>query len=458
MRRGTFRSAVAGSKFALASPGTALALPPRHSRRPLPQASRRSAEPTPRRRRAARIVVTGFRALARRGAQRQARVGQRRSTRSSPRTSPSSPTRTSPNRCSASPASRSSATPARAARSPCAASARSSPASASTAGDDRDLAPTAPAPTATAPSTSTSSPRSCSARSVVHKTAEASLDEGSLGAVVDLNTGNPLAGKAGLHGRRCRSQGRYNDLSQEPRTARSPACSSLEERRRHLRRFGLRRLSKTDTLELGNNTVRWAQARFDSVERHAVLLHHRDDTRAEQRLRLPSAACDQAALAFHPRIPRYGEVAHDRERLGLTGSRSSGRAERRAPRSRSTALYSSFKEDREEKWGEVLLRSQRALDRRGQLRSTTATTTWSSATLNDAWVRTEHYLRKSRDRILPDRRDLGPGRRPTSSASPCWAASRKSDADIPVETTIVFDDRDAQGYQLRLYRHGDARC
>ena len=35
---------------------------------------------------------------------------------------------------------------------------------------------------------------------VVHKTAEASLDEGSLGAVVDLNTGNPLAGKSGLHG------------------------------------------------------------------------------------------------------------------------------------------------------------------------------------------------------------------------------------------------------------------
>src|SRR3989344_4916332 len=33
---------------------------------------------------------------------------------------------------------------------------------------------------------------------VVHKTAEASLDEGSLGAEVDLNTGNPLAGKEGF--------------------------------------------------------------------------------------------------------------------------------------------------------------------------------------------------------------------------------------------------------------------
>ena len=55
---------------------------------------------------------------------------------------------------------------------------------------------------------------------VVHKTAEASLDEGSLGAVVDLNTGNPLAGKAGFTGV-LNVQGSYNDLSDNvgPRVA-----------------------------------------------------------------------------------------------------------------------------------------------------------------------------------------------------------------------------------------------
>ncbi|HYW17526.1 MAG TPA: TonB-dependent receptor plug domain-containing protein, partial [Allosphingosinicella sp.] len=55
---------------------------------------------------------------------------------------------------------------------------------------------------------------------VVHKTAEASLDEGSLGAVVDLNTGNPLGGKRGLTlvGS---AQASYNDLSKNvgPRVA-----------------------------------------------------------------------------------------------------------------------------------------------------------------------------------------------------------------------------------------------
>ena len=47
---------------------------------------------------------------------------------------------------------------------------------------------------------------------VVHKTAEASLDEGSLGAVVDLNTGNPLSGKTGISAV-LNVQGSYNDLS-----------------------------------------------------------------------------------------------------------------------------------------------------------------------------------------------------------------------------------------------------
>src|SRR3546814_4757116 len=47
---------------------------------------------------------------------------------------------------------------------------------------------------------------------VVHKTAEAALDEGSLGAVVDLNTGNPLNYHPGLT-LTASAQARYNDLN-----------------------------------------------------------------------------------------------------------------------------------------------------------------------------------------------------------------------------------------------------
>ncbi|MFD2135228.1 TonB-dependent receptor plug domain-containing protein [Novosphingobium resinovorum] len=99
---------------------------------------------------------------------------------------------------------------------------------------------------------------------VVHKTAEASLDEGSLGAVVDLNTGNPLAAKAGLTGV-LNVQGSYNDLSKNV----GPRMAGLLSWRNDAGTFGVNlsaAYSHTDTIENGNNTVRWAQAYFNSVD------------------------------------------------------------------------------------------------------------------------------------------------------------------------------------------------
>ena len=99
---------------------------------------------------------------------------------------------------------------------------------------------------------------------VVHKTAEASLDEGSLGAVVDLNTGNPLAGRAGFTGA-LGLQGSYNDLSDNI----GPRVAGLLSWRNDEGTFGASvsaAYSDASTLQLGNNTVRWAQARFDSVD------------------------------------------------------------------------------------------------------------------------------------------------------------------------------------------------
>src|SRR3990170_4047757 len=65
---------------------------------------------------------------------------------------------------------------------------------------------------------------------VVHKTAEASLDEGSLGAVVDLNTGNPLAYDPGF-GFVASAQARYHHLSEDLRPREglgSPASAQWE--------------------------------------------------------------------------------------------------------------------------------------------------------------------------------------------------------------------------------------
>jgi hypothetical protein len=97
---------------------------------------------------------------------------------------------------------------------------------------------------------------------VVHKTAEASLDEGSLGAVVDLNTGNPLAGKAGLHGV-FSAVGQYNDLSKKA----GPRLAGMLSWKNDASTFGVSvsaAYSKMTQLELGT-LVRWVQTRFDSV-------------------------------------------------------------------------------------------------------------------------------------------------------------------------------------------------
>lgn len=272
---------------------------------------------------------------------------------------------------------------------------------------------------------------------VVHKTAEASLDEGSLGAVVDLNTGNPLAGKAGLTAA-ASAVASFNDLSKKV----GPRLAGLLSWRNDAGTFGASisaAYSKTQTLELGNNSVRWAQARFDGVGTTNCFT-----TQNSGGSYVASAACDQASLAFHPRIPRYGEVAHDRERLGLTGSIQFSPTD--ATKLSIDGLYSKFDATREEQWGEVLLRSnERSINVVNPVYD--ANKNMISATLNDAWVRTEHYKRDSSTEFYQIGATLDQDVTDNLRFT-LLAGASKSNADIPVETTIIFDDRDAQGYSF----------
>lgn len=288
---------------------------------------------------------------------------------------------------------------------------------------------------------------------VVHKTAEASLDEGSLGAVVDLNTGNPLAGKAGFTGV-ASVVGSYNDLSDYV----GPRLAGLLSWRNDAGTFGASvsaAYQKTQVLELGNNTVRWAQAPFDSVNGQGCFWNTtgaaanptftttRPNNGGTYRQNF-SASCDRAALAFHPRIPRYGEVKHDRERLGITGSVQFAPTD--ATKISIDGLFSRFNADREEQWGEVLLRSnERSIDLVNPVYD--ANNNMVSATLNDAWVRTEHYLRKSKTEFYQVGGTWDQDVTDTLRFTLLGGFS-KSDADIPVETTVIFDDRDAQGYSF----------
>ena len=278
---------------------------------------------------------------------------------------------------------------------------------------------------------------------VVHKTAEASLDEGSLGAVVDLNTGNPLSGKRGFSGA-LSVQGSYNDLAKTlgPRVA---GLVSWKNEAGTLGASVSAAYSKIDTLELGNNTTRWAQARFDSV--NGTPCFYTSNASATPVANAggfyrSSAACDQAALAFHPRIPRYGVIEHDRERLGITGSVQFAPTEH--TKISIDGLYSRFKETRDEQWAEVLLRSnERSIDLVNPKYDTKGNLI--AATLNDAYIRTEHYQRKSSTEFYQlggtwDQ-DVTDKLRFT-----LLGGFSKSNASIPQETTIIFDNKSGQGY------------
>ncbi len=279
---------------------------------------------------------------------------------------------------------------------------------------------------------------------VVHKTAEASLDEGSLGAVVDLNTGNPLAGRTGFT-MVASAQASYNTLSEDlgPRLAGLVSWKSPDGD------FGVSlsaAYQQNRTLELGNNTVRWQQARFDSVNGQACFT--RPNVGGTY---VPSPDCDAVATAFHPRIPRYGEISHDRERLGLTASAQWSPTD--ATKVSIDGLYSRFNADRSEKYAEVLFRgNERRIDV-VDFQIDPATNDIVKGTFNDAWVRTENYFRESQtefyqlgaswDQDVTDRFRFT-----------LLGGFSKSDASIPLESTLVFDDRDAQNYQ---YDYTDSR-
>lgn len=270
---------------------------------------------------------------------------------------------------------------------------------------------------------------------VVYKTASASLDEGSLGAVVDLNTGRPFNYAEGttfvVSG-----QGEYSDVTEDigPRAAGLYAYHDPDGR------WGASvsaAYSDNTTLELGQNTVRWEAAQFRSVAGVNCTDNPSD------------AGCAEVRGGFIPRIPRYGEIKLERERIGVTGGLQF------APSDATTftfdALYSQLDASRGEIWGEVLLRgNERFMDVVSYTRDP-ARNTIDSMTINNAWVRMENFEKAwttdftqwglSADHDFSD-----------SLRGHALVGSSKSELDFPHEITFMYDDRDYNGF---VYDYSD---
>ena len=130
----------------------------------------------------------------------------------------------------------------------------------------------------------------------VRKTASAEVEEGSLGATVDLKTSRPFD-KPGFQGAISGQYG-YNDLSEnwDPRFAGLISNTWANDQLGAL--FSIA-YSEKESLEEGFSSVRWGPASGDTGFLNTDVL-------------------PDPAGTYHPRIPRYGRLEHGQERLGAT--------------------------------------------------------------------------------------------------------------------------------------------
>ncbi|MAP94939.1 MAG: TonB-dependent receptor [Ponticaulis sp.] len=264
---------------------------------------------------------------------------------------------------------------------------------------------------------------------VVRKTASADVDEGSLGAVVDLYTGHPLDYSEGFTGV-ANVQGQYNDVSEDfgPRLAGLLAWNDPSGK------WGISgsiAYSDNQTIEEGQNTVRWQRATFNSVNGVDCGLNPAD------------AGCTEVSNAFHPRIPRYGNIVLDRERMGLTGSFQW----QPTATSKLTvdALYSKYDASRGEQWGEVLFRGNEGGMDVNSYTYDAATNNLTSMSVDNAWVRMENFEKAWTTDFTQF----------TANYEHDWTdrihgnllvGTSESDLSFPYEITFMYDNRSYDGF------------
>jgi iron complex outermembrane recepter protein len=168
---------------------------------------------------------------------------------------------------------------------------------------------------------------------VVRKSSQADVDEGSLGATIELQTSRPFD-FGGFRGS-VSVQGRYNDLSgsTDPRAA-FLLSDTFFDRKLGVLISGA--YSKRHLYEEGFSTVRWDNGASSGGWCSPQGVNPANPTNstattcgpaAQGVARLPGTADNIAAYNtasnaanYHPRLPRYGRLTHDQERTGLTSS------------------------------------------------------------------------------------------------------------------------------------------
>jgi TonB-dependent receptor len=296
---------------------------------------------------------------------------------------------------------------------------------------------------------------------VVRKSSAANIDEGSLGATVELRTARPfdyrgLKASASI-------QGRYNDLSEDT----DPRGAFLVSNTFADRTFGVLvsgAFSKRNLYEEGFSTVRWDNGASSGGWCAPVGVTPANPTNstattcgpaAQGVPRLPASqeATDayntaRSAGNFHPRLPRYGRLTHEQERTGLTASLQW----KPTPVSLLTFdyLYSKIKATRQEDFLQAISFSRNA-GQGGKPQTSVVETTYDAngallyGVYNGVDIRSESRFDKLSTTF----------KQPTLSFehafSDTWKLTGKvgrsdSKFDNPVQTTTTLDALNVNGY------------
>lgn len=266
----------------------------------------------------------------------------------------------------------------------------------------------------------------------VRKTASADVEEGSLGATVDLQTARPFdykddftlagSGQVGL-----------NDLS----NAVDPRLAALVSAKLADGKIGIllsAAYSERGIREEGPSTVRWERGT--------------DNGGFSPLSTLPTGA-NQGFAFFAPRIPRYDSYLYKTKRLGLTGSIQFQPTEHTLLT--IDALYANFKSDRSEQYLEAISFSRSGTGKPQTVilpgATVDATNSLVQGTFNNVDVRVESRFDKLETKFQQYtanlHQDLGEHAR-----FDLLGGYSRSQFSNPIQTTITLDANNVQGYSF----------
>jgi len=266
----------------------------------------------------------------------------------------------------------------------------------------------------------------------VRKTASAEIDEGSLGATVELRTARPLD----FDGTRFVTsyQQGYNDLSENF----DPRVAALFSTTNESRTFGVllsAAYTERSLVEEGSQSGGWES----------------NSPGAGQWESCPGCAnqaeVDLVNNAVHARFPRYVRFEHEQERLGLTGSMQWRPSE--STLLSFDALYSNLDATRTEPFLEAISLSRANAAGRGSTDildfEVDANNTMTYGVFNDVDVRSENRYDEWETEFTQFSLSLEHEFSDRFSIDAIIGTS-KSKLDIPIQTTVILENFDSDNY------------